>query len=541
MILKCKMCGGDISVNGDMTIGTCQYCGSTMTLPKISSDRKARLFNKANEYRLNNEFDKAYDAYKSIVDEDEQEAEAYWGLILSEYGVEYVEDPLTKKRVPTCHRTKVQSILSSTNYKMALQYADSERKFYYQDEAEVLDRLQKNIISVSAKEQPYDVFICYKETNIETDQRTPESVVGQEIYEKLTEKGMRCFFSRISLENHIGENYEPYIYAALKSARVMVVLASGIDNCNSVWVKNEWMRFLQFMSEDQNKIIVPALVDMSPYELPSELSSFQAQDMTKVGAIQDLYYGISKILGTAPRESNSQIINELLEDKIKREKDLEKKEKFREFLVIASSILLSIISFWFLGDWFGYTDGFEKYSMFHRDSVYISVGIILVFSLISSLLGLLYGLIKGYENRFTRGSFLIGLLLCSIAILFFKLNAFKMIALFAVYTIDLFVCAIYLIKWGKLEKKELKRIYFAIIGVSLVLAFVVPKKELHKTIKVTGEYVNVRAKPSTKSSILGKAYKGDTFTSTGKELTNWYVISYNGRKAYVYRFYVKEN
>ncbi len=116
-----------------------------------------------------------------------------------------------------------------------------------------------------------------------------------------------------------------------------------------------------------------------------------------------------------------------------------------------------------------------------------------------------------------------------------------MIALFAVYTIDLFVCAIYLIKWGKLEKKELKRIYFAIIGVSLVLAFVVPKKELHKTIKVTGEYVNVRAKPSTKSSILGKAYKGDTFTSTGKELTNWYVISYNGRKAYVYRFYVKEN
>ena len=98
-ILKCKMCGGDIEVNSDMTVGTCLFCGSTMTLPKIDSEKKARLFNRANEYRLHNEFDKAYDAYRSIVDEDEQEAEAYWGMILSEYGVEYVEDPNTKKRI----------------------------------------------------------------------------------------------------------------------------------------------------------------------------------------------------------------------------------------------------------------------------------------------------------------------------------------------------------------------------------------------------------------------------------------------------------
>ena len=62
-ILKCKMCGGDIEVSQDMTVGKCLYCGSTMTLPRIDSDKKARLFNRANAYRLNNEFDKAYDAY----------------------------------------------------------------------------------------------------------------------------------------------------------------------------------------------------------------------------------------------------------------------------------------------------------------------------------------------------------------------------------------------------------------------------------------------------------------------------------------------
>ena len=60
------MCGGDIEVSQDMTVGKCLFCGSTMTLPRIDSDKKARLFNRANEYRLNNEFDKAYDAYKTI-------------------------------------------------------------------------------------------------------------------------------------------------------------------------------------------------------------------------------------------------------------------------------------------------------------------------------------------------------------------------------------------------------------------------------------------------------------------------------------------
>ena len=56
-----------------------------MTIPHIDSDKKARLFNWANQLRLNNEFDKAYDAYKEIVSEDSEEAEAYWGMILSDY------------------------------------------------------------------------------------------------------------------------------------------------------------------------------------------------------------------------------------------------------------------------------------------------------------------------------------------------------------------------------------------------------------------------------------------------------------------------
>ena len=54
------MCGGDIQISADNVIGTCLFCGSTLTLPRIDSEKKARLFNRANQYRQACEFDKAY-------------------------------------------------------------------------------------------------------------------------------------------------------------------------------------------------------------------------------------------------------------------------------------------------------------------------------------------------------------------------------------------------------------------------------------------------------------------------------------------------
>ena len=347
-ILKCKMCGGDIEVSQDMTVGKCLFCGSTMTLPRIDSDKKARLFNRANEYRLNNEFDKAYDAYKTITEEDEQEAEAYWGMILSEYGVEYVEDPNTGKRIPTCHRTQIQSILDNTNYKYALQYSTGESKFIYQDEAEILDKVQRKIISVSSQIEPYDVFICYKESEDVTGERTKDSILAESIYNEYEKQGVRVFFARISLEEHLGENYEPYIYAALKSARVMVVVSTTSEHVEAVWVKNEWSRFLHFMEEDDSKVLIPVYQDMNAYDFPKSLSGFQMQDMSKVGAIQDLVRGTKKILGTTKTETRDAAVNELLADKKHREEQEIKKNKTK-IIVLRIAVITIIIGIFTAG------------------------------------------------------------------------------------------------------------------------------------------------------------------------------------------------
>lgn len=290
------MCGGDLAPKPGSTIATCEYCGTAQTVPAIDDDKRARLYNRANQYRMDCQFDKAYAAYESIVNDQPDEAEAYWGMLLSEYGVEYVDDPKTGKKVPTCHRTLTRSVTSSANYKAACQYADAESRILYEDDAAVLDALQKQILNASAREEPYDVFICYKESD-EAGNRTADSVLAQDIYDALTAKGMRVFFSRISLEDKLGQDYEPCIFAALNSAKVMLMVTTSSDHCSAVWVKNEWKRYLDFMKNDPSKTLIPVYKDISPYTLPDEFARFQAQDMGKLGAIQDLVRGVEKILG----------------------------------------------------------------------------------------------------------------------------------------------------------------------------------------------------------------------------------------------------
>lgn len=343
-ILKCKICGGDIEITANENIGTCQYCGTTITLPRLDSDKKSRLFNRAHQYRLNCEFDQAFDAYQAITLEDETEAEAYWGMLLSEYGVEYVEDPKTGKRIPTCHRTNYNSVLNSTNYQLACQYAEAEIKFMYQDEAKVLDGIQKKIISISSKEEPYDVFICYKETD-EAGERTEDSVLAQDIYDALTDKGMKVFFARITLEDKLGQDYEPYIYAALRSAKVMLMVTTSSEHSNAIWVKNEWSRFIGMMSEDSEKVLIPVYKDISPYELPSDFVKYQSQDMGKVGALQDLIRGVKRITEKPVKSSSDEVINVLLEENEQRHK---KEKRTKRFIgIVIALVAISILPLFF--------------------------------------------------------------------------------------------------------------------------------------------------------------------------------------------------
>jgi len=293
--IQCKMCGGMLELPDGVTVGKCPYCSSMTTFPKPNSERIERLYLRAEHFRQANDFDRAIAAYEAIVQEDSTDAEAYWGIVISRFGIEYVKDPITHERIPTCHRVQYESILTDSDYLAALENAGGAERDVYENEAQRIAEIQKDILTVSSCEQPFDVFICYKEKT-DGGSRTKDSAIAQDIYYQLTAEGYNVFFSRVTLEDKLGVLYEPYIFAALNSAKVMLVLGSRKEYFNAVWVRNEWSRFLQLMKNDRSKLLIPCYRDMDVYELPAELSMFQCQDMSKIGFIQDLLRGIKKVV-----------------------------------------------------------------------------------------------------------------------------------------------------------------------------------------------------------------------------------------------------
>ncbi len=308
-VFKCKMCGGTIEFNQGDTVGVCDSCGTKQTLPNVNDDAISSLYNRANTLRMKSKFDRAEELYNKIIASDETQAEAYWGIILCKFGIEYVEDPKTFKRVPTCHRTSFDAITADEDFKLAVKYGDAEQKKLYRAEAKAIDAIQKDILNIAKNEKPFDIFICYKETD-ESSKRTQDSVIANEIYHQLTQEGFKVFYAAITLEDKLGQEYEPYIFAALNSAKVMLVIGSRPEYFTAVWVKNEWSRFLKLMKKDRSKLLIPCYKDMDAYELPDDFAHLQAQDMSKIGFINDIVRGIKKVVDNDSSTPKKSVVKE---------------------------------------------------------------------------------------------------------------------------------------------------------------------------------------------------------------------------------------
>jgi len=325
-LFRCKMCGGTLEIT-DQSVAVCEYCGTKQTLPKLADDKKATLYDRANHFRRNNEFDKAMALYEQILNDDPEDSESYWSIVLCRYGIEYVEDPVSHKRVPTVNRAQYTSIFADVDYKNALKYADDYQRSIYEEEAQAIDEIQKGILAISAQEEPFDVFICYKETDM-AGRRAPDSVYAQEIYNALTKEGYKVFFSRITLEDKLGTAYEPYIFSALNSAKVMIAVGTKPEHFNAVWVKNEWSRYLALIRAGEKKTLIPAYRDMSPYDLPEEFAYLQAQDMGKIGYVQDIVHGVQKLIAPAEKKAVGGSVENIVDATIGKAKEFLEKGDF---------------------------------------------------------------------------------------------------------------------------------------------------------------------------------------------------------------------
>lgn len=264
---RCSTCGGELVEKGDLLV--CANCKNKYPGKEKIPEEVIIQLNNANVDKNRCLFDDALEKYELILKKYPDNAEANWGAFLCAYGIIYEED-YDGEYKPTCHRVSERPVFESP-YFARLSPENQKR-------AIELETLRKNILEKTATISPYDVFICYKATEEKRGINVPtkESKWARDIYDMLThEMKLRVFFAEKSLVE-TNADYEPHIYAALRSAKFMLVLAASAENVNSVWVKNEWKRFSKYIKDGEKKTLRVLYDTVNPYDLPKELQNTQA-------------------------------------------------------------------------------------------------------------------------------------------------------------------------------------------------------------------------------------------------------------------------
>lgn len=278
----CKTCGGTLVREGNYYV--CQSCLNKWIID-VADDVHAVQRANAWEALRQNDFEKAIELFENIILKDKKNHEAYWGRALASNGIVYVNDYSENKKVPTCNNITEQSFLENSDVKQAINLAPKDIAETYRKIAEYIEKVRVEWLQKASKEPPYDIFICFKDSDREHGlNRTQDSVDVQDLYTALVDKGYKVFFSRVTLRDKVAEQYEPYIYGALKTAKVMIVFGEKAEYFNAVWVKNEWTRYKARLEkgEKHKNSLIAVYKNMDVYDIPMALT----------GGRQAIDYGI---------------------------------------------------------------------------------------------------------------------------------------------------------------------------------------------------------------------------------------------------------
>ena len=268
-VYQCRACGGNVIPGPEGKTGICEYCGKKIVFPQ----KGHKLMNQANALRIRMEFEQAEALYQSLALLNPDDPEIWWSILLCHYGILYVQE--ADRRVITVNRMRYDSVFDQEAYQKAISLADDAQRRIYEEEMRTIQGIQNRLLATVEKEEKYDIFISFKDKDAD-GKRTEDSVLAQDIYEALTDEGYQVFFSRITLRTAIAEEFEPKIFSALQSAKLMILVATSVEHIEADWVKNEWSRYLKLMEQDAGKYLLPVYtIGVKPEQFPAMLSGLE--------------------------------------------------------------------------------------------------------------------------------------------------------------------------------------------------------------------------------------------------------------------------
>lgn len=270
--MKCPNCGGDFipQLEGNYV---CDHCG--IISEGAGSDLKEEdviNLDNANYRRDQYDFEEALSLCQRVLAENPMNAEANRCALLARYKIVYLKNSKGEYTATFLDPEAETPITKSPYYRNL-----PER---LKRELDKVEAIRQRVIRNPKKIPQYDVFISYKSGGEEAEW-------AKECYRMLAKqqegKRYNVFYDEASLGARQA-GWEPHIYAALKSAKCMILFASSLENLNSVWVQNEWKRFIYLQRSDPQKEIIVVGKNINPYDLPDP--AMRDEQMLTVGEDQ---------------------------------------------------------------------------------------------------------------------------------------------------------------------------------------------------------------------------------------------------------------
>ena len=294
---KCKQCGALLyphtAVDG---IIECEYCHTKYTVSVNAGKEVSELLRIADSALDDCKFDNAYAAYSRAAELSPKESEAYFGMALAEYKVQYLKDYRKKQNgeryrlQPICHEISEKKFSDNDKYKKATALATPSQLVEYQQKADELDHILSEFLRLKKSGLDYDCFICVKVTDDSTGQRTHDYKLADDIYFALKGKGYKVFFSERELTDEAGADYEAFVLYALYMSECMIVVCSNEQYLDTPWVKNEYTRFIGMINNSQKESgsIAIAFSGKPIEHLPGRAGKLQGINISSLGAMEQI-------------------------------------------------------------------------------------------------------------------------------------------------------------------------------------------------------------------------------------------------------------
>ncbi len=121
----------------------------------------------------------------------------------------------------------------------------------------------------------YQVFISFK--NTDNNKYTEDKRVSEELYRYLCEKGIKTFYSNVTLLDFGESAYKEVIDDALDEIKLMVVVGSKKEYLSSKWCKYEWHTYQQnILSNIVNGSIITYVGDVALADIPTGIRHYQS-------------------------------------------------------------------------------------------------------------------------------------------------------------------------------------------------------------------------------------------------------------------------